>query len=141
MGAQKRKKKSLLYGPAAWWWEMQEKLERERGRGSAADKKGEETLCRIWGQTEGKKRYREFEIEKREKLIAVCLMGMGLAAALGISALAEGGETIGFLAKPESGKGGKSYVLDAQMDGEKITGMEVSVPERLLSDEEQTRCV
>lgn len=139
MGAQKRKKKSLLYGPAAWWWEMQEKLERERGKGSAADKKGEETLCRIWGQTEGKKRYREFEIEKREKLIAVCLMGMGLAAALGISALAEGGETIGFLAKPESGKGGKSYVLDAQMDGEKITGMEVSVPERLLSDEEQTQ--
>ena len=48
MGAQKRKKKSLLYGPAAWWWEMQEKLERERGKGSAADKKGEETLCRIW---------------------------------------------------------------------------------------------
>ena len=33
MGAQKRKKKSLLYGPAAWWWEMQEKLERERGKG------------------------------------------------------------------------------------------------------------
>lgn len=61
---QKRKKKSLLYGPAAWWWETQEKLEKRRGKGGVPDKKTEETFCRIWGRSAGKKRYREFEIEK-----------------------------------------------------------------------------
>lgn len=138
MGAEKRKKKGLLYGPAAWWWEMQEKLEKKRGKSGGADKKGEETLCRIWGQTAGKRHYREFEIEKREKLIAVCLMGMGLAAILGISALAESGETLSSLLKPESGEGGKTYVLDASIGQEQVKGMEISVPERLLSEKEQT---
>lgn len=109
---------------------------KKRGR-SGADKKGEETLCRIWGQTAGKKRYREFEIEKREKLIAVFLMGIGLAALLGISALTEGAETVSALLKPESGSGQKTYVLDAQIGQEQVKGMEVSVSERLLSKEEQ----
>lgn len=134
---QKRKKKSLLYGPAAWWWETQEKLEKRRGKGSAPDKKAEETLCRIWGRSAGKKRYREFEIEKRKKLIAVCLMGMGLAAMLGISAPA-GGWTISSLLKPESGSGTKTYVLDAAIGQEWVKGIEVSVPERILSQKEQT---
>lgn len=134
---QKRKKKSLLYGPAAWWWETQEKLEKRRGKGGVPDKKAEEILCRIWGRSAGKKRYREFEIEKRKKLIAVCLMGMGLAAMLGISVPA-GGWTISSLLKPESGKGVKTYVLDAAIGQERVKGMEVSVPERILSQKEQT---
>lgn len=138
MGEQKRKKRSLLYGPAARWWEFQEKLEKRRGKGAAADKKGEEALCRIWGQTAGKKHYREFEIEKREKLIAVCLMGIGLAVMIGILAPAGGG-TVSSLLRPESGNGAKTYVLDASIGQEQIKGMEVAVPERLLSQQEQNR--
>ncbi|MDO4292301.1 MAG: type II secretion system F family protein [Eubacteriales bacterium] len=128
-----KQKNGPLHRPAAWLWALQERYRGQRSDGNAVGQKGLETLCRIWGPAAGRERYREFQIRKREKLLAVFLVGMGLAAALGIRGLREGKEAVEALTRPESGLGDASLVLEARVGDEDTGPLVVTVPEQRLS--------
>ena len=113
---------------------LQEKTGQNRS-GNGNNKQGLETLCRIWGQKTGASKYREFQVQKTERLLMVLSVGMVLALLCQIFLSTESTAPLTELLRPGSGDGDRTYMLDAEVGEEKLQQIPVSVPEQELSEE------
>ncbi len=133
-----KKREGLLRRFAAELWKKQEKWEKQCGKGQKRKRESREALCRIYGRTKGNAVFREFQIEKREKLLKFLIAGMGMAAGLTLFAAADQRSgSIHELERPESGQGSRTYELAAKAGEETVRGIEIEVPEQRLSEDGQ----
>lgn len=132
----KKERKRILYRLACFWWEQQETYRHRHPKRRKGREEGREVLCRIFGAAGGNDKYRAYQIQKRERLLAVFFVGMGTALVLGAAGMMEGRQRILSLERPESGSGSKSYALDVQAGEEQLHGIEITVPEQRLTQKE-----
>ena len=123
-----------LYKPARLIAGLVEKLEKKRGRDSS---RALDVLTGMYGAVQGRKKYREYQILKIEKMLTFLSVGFGLAAVMGICTLINSQkEGIHELKRPASGEGSQVYELNAQMGDQILKGIVVEVPEKSLSKAE-----
>ena len=132
----KGKKVGLFHSCALRLVVLQEKMERNRGGRKTGNRQGQEILCRIWGRETGALKYREFQVQKTERLLAILSVGLAMALLCQIFLTTGGLEPLTELLRPDSGEGDRTYVLDAEVGDEKLRRISVSVPEQELSEEE-----
>ena len=75
----KEKKAGLFHWCALRLVVLQEKMERNRGGRKTGNRQGQEILCRIWGRKTGALKYREFQVRKTERLLAILSAGLAMA--------------------------------------------------------------
>lgn len=75
----KGKKVGLFHSCALRLVVLQEKMERNRGGRKTGNRQGQEILCRIWGRETGALKYREFQVQKTERLLAILSAGLAMA--------------------------------------------------------------
>ena len=124
----------ILQRPAQWLWEKRE----ARGRpvGSAAARKRMEALSALYGQARAGEEYRQFQIGKYERLLALFLTGTALTAALLGAFWLRGKEALTALERPATGEGSKNLSLNLQIGDEPPARVHLDVPERALTPEE-----
>ena len=132
----KGKKVGLFHSCALRLVVLQKKMERNRGGRKTGNRQGQEILCRIWGRETGALKYREFQVQKTERLLAILSAGLAMALLCQIFLTTGGLEPLTELLRPDSGEGDRTYVLDAEVGDEKLRRISVSVPEQELSEEE-----
>ena len=132
----KGKKVGLFHSCALRLVVLQKKMERNRGGRKTGNRQGQEILCRIWGRETGALKYREFQVQKTERLLAILSAGLAMALLCQIFLTTGGLEPLTELLRPDSGEGDRAYVLDAEVGDEKLRKISVSVPEQELSEEE-----
>ena len=125
----------ILQRPAQWLWEKRE----ARGRpvGSAAARKRMEALSALYGQARAGEEYRQFQIGKYERLLALFLTGTALTAALLGAFWLRGKEALTALERPATGEGSKNLSLNLQIGDEPPARVHLDVPERALTPEEE----
>ena len=125
----------ILQRPAQWLWEKRE----ARGRpvGSAAARKRMEALSALYGQARAGEEYRQFQIGKYERLLALFLTGTALTAALLGAFWLRGKEALTALERPAIGEGSKNLSLNLQIGDEPPARVHLDVPERALTPEEE----
>ncbi len=103
-----------------------EKMERNRDGRKTGNRQGQEILCRIWGRETGALKYREFQVQKTERLLAILSAGLAMALLCQIFLTTGGLEPLTELLRPDSGEGDRTYVLDAEVGDEKLRRISVS---------------
>ena len=132
----KGKKVGLFHSCALRLVVLQKKMERNRGGRKTGNRQRQEILCRIWGREIGALKYREFQVQKTERLLAILSAGLAMALLCQIFLTTGGLEPLTELLRPDSGEGDRTYVLDAEVGDEKLRRISVSVPEQELSEDE-----
>lgn len=128
-------KRGPFYRAAKWLWEKQKRyraVHPARGARSGA----EEALTAIYGTARAKAYYERYQIRKNEKLMAVFLTGMGLAAVMtALPLLQARSGSVSALERPQLPEGSRTYEMNAVAGDEKLTGIVVNVPARTFSQE------
>jgi len=75
----KGKKVGLFHSCALRLVVLQKKMERNRGGRKTGNRQRQEILCRIWGREIGALKYREFQVQKTERLLAILSAGLAMA--------------------------------------------------------------
>ena len=99
---------------------LQKKMKRNRGGRKTGNRQEQEILCRIWGRETGALKYREFQVQKTERLLAILSAGLAMALLCQIFLTTGGLEPLTELLRPDSGEGDRTYVLDAEVGDEKL---------------------
>lgn len=134
----RKRKPGILHRPACLLWRARENYRKMHPGSHFAREEGREVCSRIYGSTKGKERYREYQIQKQEKLLAVFLGGMGLAALLTVVAWMEAdSRQLQALKRPEAGSSAASYELNVRAGEEMLKKIPVTVQARQLSQEEE----
>lgn len=133
-----KRNQGILHRPACLLWRVRENYRRNHPESHFFREEGREIFGRIYGPANGKKRYQEYQIQKQERLLAVFLSGMGLAAILTAVAWMEAdSRQLQVLKRPEAGSGAAAYELNVLAGDEMLKKISVTVQERQLLREEE----
>ncbi len=128
-------RRGLLFGPAKWLWKKQEKY-RIRHPQPGLYGGAQEALRTICGETQAKKYYERYQIQKNRRLLLLFLVGMGMSAAFSIAFAVQRRVPVRVLERPEPSEGVRQYDLQVLADGDRAGKIVVEVPVRQLTPQE-----